>query len=147
MRRRRRITRFLVRGVATAAIGGFLGFLVPTVIADLSPQQEVVDTAVPESPVARQFIDAFASDDQDTLSTLGVPADVKLRATRLRADFARVDPPVHLGSYLGGGGQTLHSYAAHAVLGDGSETTLGWRVVTAGGQAFWIDPPGSIEQP
>lgn len=147
MRRRRRITRFIVRGVATAAIGGFLGFLVPTVIADLSPQPTIEETAVPESPVARQFINAFAADDQDTLTALGVPSDVKLRATRLRADFSRVDPPVHLGSYLGGGGQTLHSYAAHAVQGDGTETTLGWRVVTAGGQAFWIVPPGSIEQP
>ena len=61
MRRRRRITRFLVRSTATLAIGGFLGFLVPTIVSDLTPKPAVVETAVPESPVARTFINAFAA--------------------------------------------------------------------------------------
>jgi hypothetical protein len=146
MRRRRRVTRFLIRGFATAAIGGFIGFLVPTVIADLTPKPEVVETAVAESPLARTFINAFTADDQSALTSLGVSADVKLRATRFRADFARVDPPVHLGSFLAGG-FTLHAYAAHAVQGDGVEVTLGWRVATGGGEIILITPPGQIEEP
>jgi hypothetical protein len=145
MRRFRRITRLLIRGLATAAIGGFLGFLVPSVIKDLSPQQEVL-AHVPESPVARQFINAFTADNQDVLTTMNISSDVKLRASRFRADFARVDQPVHLGSYVSGG-FTLHAYAAHAVMSDGTETTLGWRVATAGGEIFLIPPPGNIEEP
>jgi hypothetical protein len=146
MRRRRRITRFLTRGLATVAIGGFAGFLVPSVAADLTPQPAIEETAVPESPVAKHFIEAFVADDQEALTALGVAADVKLRATRFRADFSRVDPPVHLGSYLAGG-FTLHAYAAHAVHQDGTATTLGWRVATGGGQIVLITPPGLIEEP
>jgi hypothetical protein len=147
MRRRRRITRVIFRGFATVAIGGALGFLVPTVVSDLTPQPEVVSSTVPESPVARRFINAFAADDQDTLTALNVTADVKLRASRFAADFARVDQPIHLGSFVTGGGLTLHSYAAHAVGADGTETMLGWRVVTSGGEIGIIDPPGMIEEP
>ena len=146
MRRRRRITRFIIRSFATAAIGGFVGFLVPSVVADLTPKPEVVETAVAESPLARTFINAFTADDQTALTELGVAADVKLRATRFRADFARVDPPVHLGSFLAGG-FTLHAYAAHAVQSDGVEVTLGWRVATGGGEIILITPPGQIEEP
>ena len=146
MRRRRRITRFLIRAVATVAIGGFAGFLVPSVVSDLSPKPVVDNEAAPESPVARRFIDAFTADDQATLTSLGVAADVKLRATRFRADFSRVDEPIHLGSYLAGG-FTLHAYAAHAIQQDGTEATLGWRVATAGGTIVLISPPGQIEAP
>ena len=146
MRRRRRITRFITRGIATVAIGGFVGFLVPTVIKDLSPQPAIEETAVPESPVARTFINAFTADDQTALTALGVASEIKLRATRFRADFARVDPPVHLGSFLAGG-FTLHAYAAHAVQQDGTDVTLGWRVATGGGEIVLITPPGLIEEP
>lgn len=146
MRRRQRITRFLIRGLATLAIGGFLGFLAPTVVADLSPKEEVVGNAVPESPVARRFINAFTADDQTVLTSMNIPADVKLRASRFRADFSRIDEPVHLGSYVSGG-FTLHGYAAHAVNPDGTETTLGWRIATAGGEVILIMPPGQIEEP
>lgn len=145
MRRRKRVTRFVVRGFATVAIGGFLGFLIPTVYTDLAPKEEVL-ARVPESPVARQFINAFTADDQGVLTQMNISADVKLRASRFRADFARVDPPVHLGSYVSGG-FTLHAYAAHAVAPDGTESTLGWRVATAGGEIFLIPPPGQIEEP
>ena len=146
MRRRQRITRFLIRGTATVAIGGFLGFLVPTVVADLSPKPEVVGNAAPESPVARRFINAFTADDQTSLTAMNIPADVKLRASRFRADFARIDEPIHLASY-DSGGFTLHGYAAPALLKDGTDTTLGWRVATAGGQVIYILPPGQIEEP
>ena len=146
MRRRQRITRFLIRGTATVAIGGFVGFLVPTVVADLSPKEEVVGNAAPESPVARRFINAFTADDQEVLTAMSIPADVKLRASRFRADFARIDVPVHLGSYVSGG-FTLHGYAAHAVMPDGTDTMLGWRIATAGGQVIFITPPGQIEEP
>ena len=146
MRRRRRIIRFITRGVATALIGAFVAFLVPTVISDLGPKPTLEETAVPESPLARHFIDAFVADDQAVLTTLGVGSDIKLRATRFRADFARVDPPVHLGSFLAGG-FTLHAYAAHAVMQDGTQTTLGWRVATGGGEIVLITPPGQIEAP
>jgi hypothetical protein len=146
MRRRRRIIRFLTRSFATAAIGIFLGFLVPQVITDLTPKPAVEGSTVPESPVARQFINAFTSDDQLVLTELNIAADVKLRASRFRAEFARVDTPIHLGSYVAGG-LTLHAYTAHAVNVDGSETLLGWRVVTAGGEIGLISPPGTIEEP
>jgi hypothetical protein len=145
MRRRRRVTRFLLRGIATAAIGGFLGFLAPTIYNDLTPKSEVLERA-PESPVARQFINAFTADDQAALTAMNISSDVKLRASRFRADFARVDVPVHLGSYISGG-FSLHAYAAHAVTAEGEETTLGWRVATAGGEIFLIPPPGQIEPP
>ena len=147
MRRRRRITRFIIRGVATVAVGGFLGFLVPTVVADLSPKPDAAVGAVPESPVARQFIDAFTADDQLALTEMQIPADVKLRASRFRADFSRVDLPVHLGSYVVGGGFTLHAYSARAVAQDGTESMLGWRVATSGGSVGLISPPSQIEEP
>jgi hypothetical protein len=146
MRRRKRITRFIFRGLATAAIGGFLGFLVPQVIADLSPKPEQQFPA-PESPVARQFIDAFTSDDQDALTEMQVSADMKARAARLRSDFQRVDTPVHLGSYVGYGGETVHAYAADAVNADGTPTMLGWRLATSGGGMVLVPPPQTIEAP
>lgn len=146
MRRRRRIMRWVTRGIATVAIGVFVGFLVPTVIADLSPKPDVESAVVPESPLARRFIDAFAADDQVTLNALNVSADVKLRASRFAADFAKVDAPIHLGSFVSAG-FTLHAYAAHALMNDGTETTLGWRVITSGGGVGLIPPPGQIEEP
>ena len=137
--------RWLSRAVATVAVGGLLGFLVPTVITDLTPRPEVEAVAA-ESPVGRQFINAFTADDQAALRSMGIAADVKLRASRFRADFARVDVPVHLGSYVAGG-FTLHAYAAHVVRPDDTEDLLSWRVATAGGQVFLIYPPSTIEAP
>ena len=147
MRRRRRVIRFITRALATGLIGAFLGFLVPSVYNDLAPSPAVEETAsVPESPLARHFIDAFTADNQEALTAMGVGAELKLRATRFRADFARVDHAVHLGSYLAGG-FTLHAYAAHAVQQDGTDTTLAWRVATGGGEIVLITPPGLIEEP
>ena len=145
MRRRRIWVRRITRGIATIAIGALLGFLVPTVASDLSPKPEV-EPRTSESPVARQFINAFTADDQNVLTSMGVTADAKLRASRFRAQFARVDVPVHLGSYVAGG-FSLHAYAAHVVLRDGTEGIRSWRVATAGGQAALITPPTTIEEP
>lgn len=145
MRRRRRVFRSVTRILATVAVGALVGFLVPTVAADMSPKPEA-ELQVPESPVARRFINAFTADDQGLLTAMNVGADVKLRASRFRSDFARVDVPIHLGSYVTGG-VTLHAYSAHAVRGDGTEAVLGWRVITAGGQIGLIQPPGTIEEP
>jgi hypothetical protein len=139
MRRTRRWFRRLAAAAATVAIGAMLGYLVPTVIADYTPKQEV-QAQVAESPVARTFIRAFVNDDQATLDSLGVPAQVKLRATSFKTDLASIDQPVHLGSYIGGG-FSLHSYAAHAKDPQGADVMLGWRVVTAGGQIVLVDPP------
>ena len=145
MRRRRIWVRRISRGIATIAIGALLGFLVPTIVRDLSPQPEAQPRTT-ESAVARQFINAFTADDQGVLTSMGVAADAKLRASRFRAQFARVDVPVHLGSYVAGG-FSLHAYAAHVVLSDGTEEIRTWRVATAGGQAALITPPSTIEEP
>jgi hypothetical protein len=145
MRRRRQVIRWISRAIATMAVGALLGFLVPMVARDLTPKPEV-QAVVPESPVSRQFIDAFTADDQGVLTNMGISADVKLRASRFRAEFSRVDRPVHLGSFVGGG-FSLHAYAAHVVRQDGTEDLLSWRVATAGGQAILIFPPTTIEEP
>jgi hypothetical protein len=143
MRRRRRIFRWITRALATVAIGALVGFLAPTVATDLSPKPET-ELQVPESPLARQFVNAYTADDQGALSSLGVSADIKLRASRFRSDFSRIDVPIHLGSAVVGGA-TLHSYTAKGVRPDGSEELLGMRVVTAGGQIVLVPPPAPIE--
>ncbi len=144
MRRRRKVVRWISRAVATLAVGGLLGFLVPTVISDLSPQPEVESVAA-ESPVARQFINAFVADDQATLKSMGVATDTLARATKFKAEYLQVDPPIHLGSY-NAGSISLHTYAAHALKAtDGSPDLLSWRVVSRGGQAALIIPPTPIE--
>src|SRR5687768_3142005 len=146
MRRRRIWFRRITRGIATMGVGALLGFLVPTIARDLSPQPETEQPRIAESPVGRQFINAFTADDQNALTSMGVSADAKLRASRFRAQFARVDVPVHLGSYVAGG-FSLHAYSAHVVLPDDTEEIRSWRVATAGGQALLIPPPSSIEEP
>ena len=146
MRRRRIWIQRISRGIATIAVGALLGFLVPTIQSDLSPKPEAEPRTVASPPVARQFINAFTADDQGVLTSMGVAADAKLRASRFRAEFARVDVPVHLGSYVAGG-FSLHAYAAHVVLPDGTEEIRSWRVATAGGQAALITPPTTIEEP
>ena len=146
MRRRRVWTRRITRGVATVAIGGLLGFLVPTVAADFTEKPEV-QAQTSESPTARTFINAYVADDQPTLDRFGASADTKQNATRFKAEYAKVDPPVHLGSWNIGGGITVHGYAAHVVDRNGQEDQLAWRVLTAAGTAAIIDPPPSVQTP
>ena len=131
------------RAIGTVVIGLLLGFLVPTIATDLSPKPDV-QSAVAENPLSRQFINAFVADDQAVLDQLKVSSDIKLRASRFRADYARMDAPIHLGSYVGAG-YTVHAYAIHVVKRDGTEDTMSWRVVTAGGQVAVILPPSPIE--
>ncbi len=144
MPRRGKWARQFGRAIGTVVIGLLLGFLVPTIMTDLSPKPDV-QAAVAENPLSREFINAFLADDQAVLDQLKVSADIKLRASRFRADYAQIDPPIHLGSYVGGG-YTVHAYGVHVVRGDGTEDTLSWRVITAGGQVSVILPPGAIEQ-
>ena len=61
MRRRRVWRRRLGRAGATLAIGGLIGFLVPTITQDLTPKPET-QARTAESPVARQFITAYVAD-------------------------------------------------------------------------------------
>jgi hypothetical protein len=146
MRRRRIWFRRLTRGLATVAVGALIGFLVPTIAADLTPRTPVESARVSESPVAREFIDAFVSDDQAALDRIGVDADMKLRATRYRTEFRRVDAPVHHGSYVASG-FTVHGYASKVLDKDGKPGLLSWRVATVSGRIILIPPPTGIEQP
>ncbi|HEV8699400.1 MAG TPA: hypothetical protein VGQ89_17040 [Candidatus Limnocylindrales bacterium] len=132
--------------MATVAIGGLLGFLVPTVAADFTEKPEV-QAQTSESPVARTFINAYVADDQGTLDTFGASADTKQNSARFKAEYAKVDPPVHLGSWIIGGGITVHAYASHVVDRGGQEDQLAWRVLTVAGSAAIIDPPPSVQTP
>lgn len=146
MRRRRIWVKRITRVGATLGIGLMLGFLIPTVVADFSAKpEEQAQTA--ESPVARQFITAYVADDQTTLDLLNVSADVKAKSSRFKAEYIKVDPPVHLGSWVIGGGLTLHAYASHVVDTSGSDDLLAWRVATGAGSAALIEPPPSVQTP
>jgi hypothetical protein len=145
MRRGRIWRRRFTRAAATLGIGALLGFLVPTIIQDMSPRSEVVARTA-ESPVARQFITAYLADDQATLDLLGIAASTKAKSARVKAEYVEVDPPAHLGSWNIGQGITLHAYSSHVVGNDGSEDQLAWRVATAQGQVQLIDPPPSQTQ-
>jgi len=146
MQRRRVWMRRITRATATIAVGALVGFLVPTVAADFTAKPEV-QAQTNESPVARSFIDAYVSDDQVTLDKMGASADTKQKAARFKAEYTKVDPPVHLGSWIIGGGITLHGYAAHVVDEQGQDGQLAWRVYTVAGQAAIIDPPPSTQTP
>jgi hypothetical protein len=146
MRRRRVWSRRLTRATATVLIGGLIGFLVPSIINDFSAEPEV-QARTAESPVARQFITAYVADDQATLDLLGTSASVKAKSARFKAEYVKVDPPIHLGSWVVGNGATLHAYAARVVDNTGAEDQLAWRLVTGAGQVQLIDPPPSIQTP
>jgi hypothetical protein len=146
MRRRGVWRRRLGRAGATLAIGGLIGFLVPTITQDLTPKPET-QARTAESPVARQFITAYVADDQSTLDLLGVPAAVKAKSARVKAEYIKVDPPVHLGSWVIGNGLSLHAYASHVVDNSGADDQLAWRVATQAGRVELIDPPPSVQTP
>jgi hypothetical protein len=146
MRRRRAWFKRITKVVATMAVGALLGFLIPTMASDLMPQPEpqVAAQVVPESPVARQFINAYVTNSQSTLDAMGVAASTKQQSARFPAEYRSVDLPVHLGSFLGGG-YTLHAYASHVVKVDGTQGILSWRVVTGGGQVAVVAAPQAID--
>lgn len=139
---RRRFT----RAVATLAVGGLIGFLVPTIIADFTAKPDA-QARTAESPLARQFITAYVADDQATLKLLGIDAATKSKAARVKADYQRVDPPVHLGSFVIGSGFTVHGYAADVLTNDGLPDQLAWRVLTGAGSVQMIDPPPRVTTP
>jgi hypothetical protein len=147
MQRRRVWFRRITRGIATVAVGALLGFLVPTVAADFTAKPQVDSGQALESPVARSFIDAYVTDDQTTLDRFGASAETKQKSARFKAEYAKVDPPVHLGSWNIGGGITVHGYASHVVDRNGQEDQLAWRVLTLAGSAAIIDPPPSVQTP
>ncbi|MFL5686065.1 MAG: hypothetical protein ACJ77D_08435 [Chloroflexota bacterium] len=146
MRRRGVWRRRLGRAAATLAIGGLIGFLVPTITQDLTPKPET-QSRTAESPVARQFITAYVADDQSTLDLLGVSAAVKAKSARVKAEYVKVDPPVHLGSWVVGQGLSLHAYSSHVVDNSGADGQLAWRVATQAGRVELIDPPPSVQTP
>lgn len=146
MRRRGVWRRRFTRALATVAVGGLLGFLVPTVIADFTAKPDA-QARTAESPVARQFITAYVADDQATLDLLGIDAATKAKAARVKAEYIKVDPPVHLGSFVIGSGLTLHGYAADVVDNEGAQSQLAWRVVTGAGEVQLIAPPPRVPTP
>ena len=85
MRRGRIWRRRFTRAVATLGIGALIGFLVPSIIQDMSPRTDAQAQAqTAESPVARQFIDLisrFAPDLEDVLTDYEVlgPPDIESR--------------------------------------------------------------------
>jgi hypothetical protein len=132
--------------VATLAVGGLLGFLVPTIVADFTARPDA-QARTAESPIARQFITAYVADDQATLDLLGIDAATKAKAARVKAEYIKVDPPVHLGSFVIGSGLTLHGYAADVVDNEGAQSQLAWRVVTGAGEVQLIAPPPRVATP
>jgi len=146
MPRRRVWFRRFTRATATVAIGGLLGFLVPSIAEDFQAAP-AVQARTAESAVARQFITAYVADDQATLDLLGSSAVVKAKSARFKAEYLKVDPPVHLGSWVISNGVTLHAYAAHVVDNAGTDDQLAWRLFTGAGAVELIDPPPSIQTP
>jgi hypothetical protein len=144
--RRRRWTRRVGAVFGTLALGGLLGFLIPTIAAEFSPAPATSSSALPASmsaseiPMARQFINAFVANDQARLRALGADEVDTVKANDLAAQVSDVDPPVLLGS-LGGPGASIQAYASHVRLNDGSAKILSWRVLTSSGRATLILPP------
>jgi hypothetical protein len=128
-------------------VGALLGFLVATVAADFTAKPQVESGQALESPVARSFIDAYVTDDQTMLDRFGASAETKQNSARFKAEYAKVDPPIHLGSWNIGGGITVHGYASHVVDRNGQDDQLAWRVLTLAGSAAIIDPPPSTQTP
>ena len=147
MQRRGVWRRRIGRGVATVAVGGLLGFLVPKVMADFAPTPAAQTGMATESPLARKLIDAYAGDDQETLKAMGAPAAMQAKASRFKAEYQKVDRPVYLGSWVVAGGQTVHAYSAHVLDNMGREDQLAWRVVTLAGSVGLLDPPPSVTTP
>src|SRR5690242_17243481 len=102
--RLRRLTRRIGAIFGTVAIGALLGFLVPTVVAEYTPQKPVqgglvtVNASAPELPIARQFINAFVRNDQATLHALGADETAAVKANDLAAQVSKIGDPVLLGT-------------------------------------------------
>lgn len=142
--RRRRWMRRIGAVFGTVALGGLLGFLVPTVAGEFAPPAPTGAPRTTESPIARQFITAFLANDQQTLKDLKVPEETAVRATTLSTTTKKVGQPILLG-VRAFPGASFHAYASTATLGDGSEVILSWRIVMINGLPYLIVPPDPIE--
>jgi hypothetical protein len=149
MRLRRWIRRVMAI-VGTVALGGLLGFLIPTIAAEYSPAPpaQIADhpsaTTNTELPIAREFINAFVANDQERLKSLGAIELDTVKANDLAGQVLDVGRPVLLGS-IGGPGISIQAYAAPATMNDGTKTILSWRVVTTSGRAGLILPPRALD--
>ena len=152
--RRRRWTRRIGALVGTIALGGLLGFLVPTIIAEYSPTPSTAGPGAnsansqdgfgsTELPIAREFITAFISNDQARLKALGADEVDTVKANDLAGQGLRIGKPVLLGS-ISGTGVSIQAYAAEVTLPNGSTTILSWRVLTNSGRATLILPPDPL---
>ena len=73
--------------------------------------------------------------------------DDATKSARVKAEYIKVDAPVHLGSWVIGNGLSLHAYASHVVDNAGADGQLAWRVATQAGRVELIDPPPSVTTP
>jgi hypothetical protein len=130
----------------TVALGGLLGFLVPTIVTEYAPQPAASNEALPiptaatELPIARRFINAFVVNDQEKLRALGADETDTVKANDLANQASMISRPVLLGS-VGGLGASLQAYASNVTMNDGTQKILSWRVLTASGRATLILPP------
>jgi hypothetical protein len=149
--RLRRWIRRVTAIVGTVALGGLLGFLVPTIAAEYSPSQQAAQTGLrplptmdTELPIAREFINAFVVNDQARLKALGAVEIDTVKANDLAAQVIEVGKPVLLGS-VGGPGISIQAYAAPATMNDGTKTILSWRIATNSGRAGLLLPPRALD--
>jgi len=146
----RRWTRRIGAIFGTVAIGALLGFLIPTVVAEYQPQKATesglvtVNSSAPELPIARQFINAFVRNDQQTLRALGADETAAVKANDLATQVSTIQNPVLLGT-AGAAGASVQAYASDAVLNDGTHTILSWRVLTLSGRVVLILPPRALD--
>ena len=145
MRRRRWIRR--IGGLfGTVALGGLIGFLVPTIVTEYAPQPATLSEALPiptaatELPIARRFINAFVVNDQEKLRELGADETDTVKANDLANQASNISTPVLLGS-VGGSGASIQAYASDVIMLDGTKKILSWRVLTSSGRATLILPP------
>jgi hypothetical protein len=152
--RRRRWIRRIGALVGTVALGGLLGFLVPTVVAEYMPapagpsggggaQSVQAGFGSTELPIAREFINAFVTNDQVRLKALGADEVDTVKANDLAGQGLKIGKPVLLGS-ISGTGVSIQAYAAEVTLPNGSTTILSWRVLTNSGRATLILPPDPL---
>jgi hypothetical protein len=146
----RRWTRRIGAIFGTVVIGALLGFLIPTIVAEYQPQKTAqggpvtVNSTAPELPIARQFINAFVRNDQQTLRALGADETAAVKANDLAGQVSTIQNPVLLGT-AGAAGASVQAYASDAVLNDGTHTILSWRVLTLSGRVVLILPPHALD--
>jgi hypothetical protein len=130
--------------IATLLVGAMFGFLVPTFAVGLQPQAVPAQSGA-ESAVARQFIVAFLSNDQEALGQVSIQPAAEIEAARLGTTNATVSSLTFLGS-SSGPGLRLHSYAVEFTNPNGTKILRGYRVATVGRFAVLSNPPEPLTQ-